>query len=95
MNIHVWVASAMKTFGFLFGIKLGDMILCHSDNLSRTLLHQELSASKCQVVAQKTVRTLETMRTDASVLGKTTNRRSNFEVDEAVLPRKRKCKNTI
>ena len=89
--MNIWVASAMKTFGFLFGIKLGDMILCHSDNLSRTLQHRELSASKCQVVAQKTVRTSETMRTDG-VLEKTTNRRSNFEVDEAVLPRKRKCK---
>ena len=69
------VASAMKTFSFLFSIKLGEMILRHSDNLSRTLQHKELSASECQVVAQMTVRTLETTRTDASydLLGKIAN----------------------
>lgn len=84
----------MKTFSFLFDIKLGEMILSHSDNISRALQHQELSASECQVLAKMTVRTMETMRTDASYnlfWERLQIDRTNFEVDEAVLPRKKKC----
>ena len=63
------------------------MIVCLSDNLSRTLQHLELSASECQVVVQMTVRTFQTMRTDASynlLWERLKIDRSNFEVDEAV-----------
>ena len=63
------------------------MIVCLSDNLSRTLQHLELSVSECQVVVQMTVRNLETMRTDASynlLWERLQIDRSNFEVDEAV-----------
>ena len=27
----------MKSFDFFFGVAMGNMLLCHSDNLSRTL----------------------------------------------------------
>ena len=66
------------------------MILRYSDNLSGTLQHQELSVSECRVVAQMTVTTLETVRTDASYdlfWERLQIDGSNFEVDEAVLPK--------
>lgn len=62
----VGVASRMQTFTLLFGVKLGELILHHTDNLSRTLQHKELSASESQEVAGLTVRTLETMRNVSS-----------------------------
>ena len=90
----VGVASQMQTFNFLFGVELGELILRHTDNLSRTLQHKELSASESQEVARLTVRTLGTMRNESSFdlfWKKLEMDRTRFEVDEPVLPRKRKC----
>ena len=42
--------AQMKIFDFLFGTFLGEMILRHSDSLSRTLqskVHQQLKANSC------------------------------------------------
>ena len=54
----------MKTFNYLFGILLGEVILRNTDNLSRTLQHQHLSAAEGQHVVSLTVKTLEKIRTD-------------------------------
>lgn len=55
------VAAQMKTFNFLFGSVLGEMVLRHTDNLSRTLQDKALSAAEGQQVADMVVRTLQTL----------------------------------
>ncbi len=45
------VAASMKTFDFIFGAMLGEMILKHSDNLSSTLQHKSMSAAGGQEIA--------------------------------------------
>ena len=44
------VVSQMSKFSFLFGV-LGEMILRHTDNLSKTLQHKDFSASEGQEIA--------------------------------------------
>ena len=46
------VASQMKTFEFMFGAILGEMILRHSDNLSQCLQKRTISAAEGQHVAK-------------------------------------------
>lgn len=53
------VEAQMKTFNYLFGVMLGETVLRNTDNLSKTLQHQHLSAVKGQRVASLTVQTLE------------------------------------
>ena len=54
----------MKTFEYYFGISLGELVLRHSDNLSRTLQHKSLSAAEGQHVAVMVVKTIESMRSE-------------------------------
>ena len=42
------VASAIHSFEFLYRFVLGEVLLLHSDNLTRTLLSQEMSAAEGQ-----------------------------------------------
>lgn len=88
------VASQMRTFRLLFGVKLGELILRHTDNLSRTLQPKSLSASEGQEIAQLTVKTLESLRNDETfnLFWKQVEMHgATFDVDNPVLPRKRKC----
>lgn len=87
------VASQMSTFTFLFGVELGETILRNTDNLSKTLQHRVFSASEGQEVAQMIVKTLEPVRNEESFnlfWEKVEVHRAAFEVDEPILPRKRK-----
>ena len=52
------VSVYMKSFDFFFGLLLGEFILKHSDNLSKTLQTMAMSAAEAQKIAQMTVRTL-------------------------------------
>ena len=58
------VASCMKTFNFFFGTVLGELLLKHSDNLSRTLQSSTMSEAEGQKVAAMTVATLQSIRSD-------------------------------
>ena len=58
------VCAQMNTFDFLFGTMLGEMVLRHSDNLSRTLQDKACSAAEGQHVASMVVRTLQSLRGD-------------------------------
>ena len=92
------VPSQMHCFTFLFGVNLGELILRHTDNLSRTLQHKELSASESQEIARLTVATLQTLRNDESyeLFWKQLEiERSSFEVGEPTVPRKRKVPRRI
>ena len=56
----------MLHYNTLFGLQLSKKILKMTDNLSRTLQKQTMSAAEGQAVAELTVCTLKAMRTEAS-----------------------------
>ena len=55
------VTSQMKSFNYFFALVLGEILLRHTNNLSRTL-QKNISASEGQLVANMTRRTLQSMR---------------------------------
>jgi len=63
------VSSCMKSFDFYFGVSLGELLLNHSDNLSKTLQSGTMSAAEGQKIADMTVRTLNSIRTDVCSSG--------------------------
>ena len=87
------VSDRMMKFDFFFGAILGETVLSHSDNLSRTLQKGDISASEGQGVAEMTVTSLKTLRTDdnfALFWSKVTKKATQLNIDEPALPRKRK-----
>ena len=60
------VSAQMKTFNYLYGAILGEIILKHTDNLSSTLQHKTPSAAEGQQVATMTIATLTSLRSDTS-----------------------------
>ena len=58
------VIDRMMKFDFFLGVMLGQTVLSHSDNLSRTLQKGDISASEGQDIAKMTVRCLKTLQTD-------------------------------
>ena len=55
----IGVQVQFKSFRYFFGVLLGELILKHSDNLSKTLQSSKLSASEGQRIAIMTVKTLQ------------------------------------
>ncbi len=87
------VASYMESFDFFFGVTLGELILCHSDNLSMTLQSPNMSAAEAQQVVSMTVKTLKKMRSAETVKffwTNTTRSADELGVNEPTLPRKRR-----
>ena len=52
------LAAQMSLFDFFYGLVLGELLLRHSDDLSRALQHSSISAAEGQVIASMTVTTL-------------------------------------
>lgn len=89
----IGVDAQMSTFDFLFGVILGQLVLRHTDNLSKTLQQKELSAAEGQTAAKMTLDTLSKMREDDAfaMFWESVNKQaSDLDVDEPHLPRKRK-----
>ena len=87
------ILSCMEKFDFFFGLHLGNLLLRHSDNLSRTLQSSELSAAGGQEIAKQVVLTLNDMENNEKFKlfwEKVKNDAKNKNVGEAVLPRKRR-----
>ena len=84
----------MKTFNYLFGLVLGQCLLRHTDNLSKTLQSPTLTASEGQKIAELTCKTLLRIRDEKSfdlfwesvLLIQESN-----DINEPELPRKRKA----
>ncbi len=55
------IAAQMEYFEFFFGLVLGEMLLRHTDNLSRTLQNKKCSAAEGQAVAQTTVKAIQSI----------------------------------
>ena len=89
----IGVKSQMMKFPSLFGLLLCDRILNITDNLSKTLQSQSMSAVETQHIAELTVKTLQGMRTDdmyKTFLDFATKTSTDLGVAEPVLPRPRK-----
>lgn len=87
------IESQMEKFRFLFGLLLSEMILRHTDKLSQTLQSPDLSSVEGHEVAMLTVKTLQTLRSDANFdlfWKKVEGRRSEWDVEEPQLPRRHK-----
>ena len=64
MRARIGVSDRMMKFDSFFGVMLGQTVLSHRDNLSRTLQKGDISASEGQDIAKMTVRCLKPLRTD-------------------------------
>ena len=81
------VSAVMNTFNFLFGCMLDEVILKHSDNLSSMLQHKSLSAA--EYIAQMTIETLKSVRSDDSLdlfWQKVSTKPSELDIGDPELP---------
>ena len=87
------VQSQMQSFDYFFGLRLGTLLLRHSDNLSISLQAEDLCAAQAQTIAKNTASTLEKMRTDQNFDLFWTDVNSKAEAlddDEPTLSRRRR-----
>lgn len=89
------VSAQMTKFDFLFGTVLGEMLLRHSDNLSKALQKKSISAAEGQHVGRMVIDTLHSLRTEESydlfwTKISTMAERADIDVEEPQLPRRRK-----
>ena len=87
------VSSCMEKFDYFFGISLGELLLKHSDNLSKTLQSSKMSASEGQEVAKMTSSTLQSIRSDEEFMlfwSVVSKKASELDIDEPRLSRQRK-----
>ncbi len=89
----IGVKAQMESFDYYFGVCIGELVLSHADNLSKTLQSKTISAAEGQHIAEMTITVLNKMRSTeaydlfwSSILKK----KSNIDVAEPVLPRHRK-----
>lgn len=90
----IGVKTQMSRYNLLFGLHLSKKVLKITDNLSRALQKQSLSAAEGQEIAQISLETLIGMRTNEafSLFFKLVEQsRKHTDTDEPVLPRKRKA----
>ena len=89
------VSAQMTKFDFLFGLILGEMLLRHTDNLSKTLQKKSISAAEGQHVGRMVIDTLQSLRTEESydffwTKVSTMAETADIDVEEPQLPRRRK-----
>ena len=79
----------MHTFDFLFGVSLGNLLLRHTDNLSKSLQKKSLSAAEGQRLAGLTLDVLCDGDNFDSFYARVLQYQVHLEVGEPTLPRKR------
>lgn len=87
------MASMMRTFDFLFGCRLGNLLLGHTDTLRTSLQAKDNSAADGQAMARMEVDALQKLRSDKefdAFWTETCKLASDLGVAEAQLPRKRR-----
>eukprot|EP00731_Ephydatia_muelleri_P008502 Em0004g840a len=90
----IGIEATMSRFDFLFGAVLGERLLKHTDNLSRTLQSPALTASEAQQCAMLHCETLCMMRSSESFdlfWERVILLQEKYGVQEPLLPRKRKA----
>ena len=86
------VQAQMKKFSFLFGVYLAELVLRHTDNLSKALQCDTVSAAAAQDTAAMVVRTLQTLRNGEAFdffREKVINSAEAFDVQQPELSQKR------
>ena len=85
--------AQMKTFSFLFGLCLGQRLYSHTDNLSKALQNENMSAVSGHRLALLTEETLENMRNETSFklfFDLVVKKAADIpKIDDPALPRKR------
>ena len=84
----------MQTFDFLFGVSLGALIFSHSDNLSKTLQHVNISAAEGQQLAKLTLDVLKSIRQPEhfqSFYQRVLLRQQQLDIGSPCLPHKRRA----
>lgn len=87
------VMTYVYKFDFLFGCLLGEQLLRHSDILSKALQTKSLSAAEGQKMALSTLKTLESLRTDAVLLlfyEEAKKKAADFDSDSSCMPLQRR-----
>ena len=87
------VSSCVKTFNLFFGVVLGELLLKHSDNLSRTLQSSSMSAAEGQKIAVMTISTLQSIHSNENFLlfwKRIVQMANERDINEPVLPWRRK-----
>ena len=90
----IGVQATMTKFEYLFGVMLGECILSHTDNLSKTLQNPKLTSSEGQSIAELTCQTLVRIRNDEAYdifWEKVCTMQAKFDIDDPTLPRRRKA----
>ena len=78
----------------MYGVFLGELILRHTDNLSKTLQHKSLSAAEGQHLATLTLEVLRSLRDSDRFTAFYTlvvQAQSRFGVADPALPKKRRA----
>lgn len=86
------VSFQMKTFDYLYGYMLGELILHHTDNLSHTLQHKSLSAAEGQEISQRAIQTIQSIHNDESFdlfWGRVSHKATALDINEPQLPRQK------
>ena len=87
------VKHQMYTFEFFSGVYIGERILKHTDNLSRTLQRKDMSVTEGQEVASLSVKRLQCMRDESTFTlfwAAVQQLASKYDIGEPSLPRRRK-----
>ena len=87
------VRYQMQTFDFYCRVQLGNLVLRHSDNLSKTIQKPTLSTGDCQSLASLSIKTMQKLRSDDSFDLFWTNvnaKADKLEIEPPELPRKRR-----
>ena len=90
----IGVETQMLTSNFLFGISLGTVILQHSDNLSKSLQHDTITAAEGQQLAKQTIDVLKSIRKEdkfKSFYDLVLLHQSEFDIVAPTLSRKRRA----
>ena len=83
----IGVDAQMHAFDFLYGVSLGCLLLCHTDNLSKSLQEKSLAAAKLTLDVLVSLRDENNFNNFyACVLA----HQVRFQVDAPTLPRKRR-----
>ena len=86
------VQYQINSFDYLFGVSVGECILKHTDNLSKTLQNPKLTANDAHTIADLTHKTLERLRNDKTFdmfWERVILRQTKLGLNEPTLPRKR------
>ena len=88
----------MKSFNFFFSIRLGYLVLSHSDNLSVTLQTPNMSAAEAQKSLRRIADTIVSLQEQAEFnkfWEDTLSEATILDVDNPKLPRKRRAAQRI